>query len=142
MTTDYYLAFLKAHQPMPGDADVTDDEASVFAAALKYFEAQPDVRCIPLLINSVSQDTGLGIYEHIKFTLMAHPRDAVLPHLERGLRSEQLGVVYRCCWWSADFDAWEFAPLVRSVMTHSDEDVHGAATAFLELADERAPGPG
>ena len=141
MSAAEYLAFLAAHQPMPGDQDLTDDEGDMFAAALKHFEAHPDVRCIPLFINSVSQDTGLGMYEHITFTLRAHPRDAVLPYLEQGLRSEHLGVVYRCCWWSADFGAWEFVPLVRSeVMTRSDEDVREAATAFLELAAELGSG--
>jgi len=142
MSTDDYLAFLAAHQPMPRDADITDDEGTTFIAALKHFEMHPDARCIPLLINSVSQDTGLGMYEHITFALLAHPRDAVLPHLERGLRSDQLGVIYRCCWWSTDFHAWEFAPLVRAcVVTSSDEDIREAAKAFLELAEQSGPKP-
>ena len=90
----------------------------------------------------MSPDTALGMYEHIKVALLAHPRDAVLPHLERGLRCDQPGVVYRCCWWSTDFDAWEFVPLVRaSIVTSSDEDVREAAKAFLELAEQLGPKP-
>jgi hypothetical protein len=131
MGTEEYLAFLEAHQPMPGDDVITEAEGNTFDQALKHFEAHPDPRCVPLLINAVSKSTGLGMYEHIKFTLLAHPRDLVLPHLQKALRSTNAGVVYRCCWWCGDFDAAELAADVQAVLTHPDEDVQIAAAAFL-----------
>jgi len=133
MNTEEYLSFLEARQPMPGDAVSTESEGDTLARALKHFQAHPDPRCLPLLVNAVSKNTGLGMYEHIKFTLLAHPRNLVLPHLQRGLHSSEAGVVYRCCWWCCDFDAEELTPDVRALLTHTDEDVRIAASSFLGL---------
>lgn len=138
MTSDEAIAFLEQHQPMPSDFDITDAEGEMYANLLKHFEDCPDDRCVPLLINSVSADTGLGMYEHIKFVLMAHSSDAVIPHLREGLLHGSTGVKYRCCWWAADVDAWELEPLIRPLLQHENEDVHESASAFLELRDELA----
>jgi hypothetical protein len=133
MDTEKALAFLRAHQPMPSDHTITDEETDAFAAILKHFEALPDERCIPLLINSVSTNTALGVYEHIKFVLRAHPRESVVPHLRRGLLSGNDGVRYRCCWWALDVDAWELIDVVRPLTADASEDVREAAQGFVEL---------
>ena len=96
---------------MPSDSAITDEEGAAFAEILEHFEAQHDERCIPLLIHSVSPDTGLGMYEHIKFVLMAYPGEQVVPHIRRGLVDGNDGVRYRCCWWAADVGAWELLDL-------------------------------
>ena len=96
---------------MPFDSAITDEEGEAFAEILEHFEAQHDERCIPLLIHSVSPDTGLGMYEHIKFVLMAYPGEQVVPHIRRGLVDGNDGVRYRCCWWAADVGAWELLDL-------------------------------
>ena len=136
MDTERALSFLRAHQPMPSDHTITDEEGATFAAILEHFETEHDERCLPLLIHSVSPDTGLGMYEHIKFVLMAHPREQVVPHLRRGLADGNDGVRYRCCWWAVDVSAWELVDLIQPLTVHSDEDVRSAAQAFMELRDE------
>jgi HEAT repeat protein len=136
MDTELALAFLKAHQPMPSDAAISDEDGATFAAIVKHFEATLDERCIPLLIHSVSPNTWLGVYEHIKFVLMAHPCERVIPYLQRGLLDGNDGVRSRCCWWAADVSAWELVDLIRPLTAHPDEDVRGAAQAFIELRDE------
>jgi hypothetical protein len=136
MDTEHALSFLRSHQPMPSDHAITDDEAATFIAILRYFEIERDERCLPLLINSVSSETGLGMYEHIKFVLLAHPREQVVPYLKQGLEDGNSGVLYRCCWWAFDIDAWELADLIQPLITHVDEDVRSAARAFVEARDE------
>jgi len=136
MDTERALSFLRAHQPMPSDHTITDEEGATFAAILEYFQTVLDERCIPLLIHSVSPDTGLGMYEHIQFALLAHPREQVIPHLRHGLANGNDGVRYRCCWWAADVSAWELVDLIEPLTAHSDEDVRSAAQTFMELRDE------
>ena len=138
MRTEDALEFLKARQPMPGDAEISEEEGATFARIIKHFEANPDPRCIPLLVGAVRKTTGLGMYEHIKFVFMAHPKDAVVPHLREGLRHGNDGTKYRCCWWAIEMDAWELDDLIRPLADHGDEDVQDAARTFLELKEELA----
>jgi hypothetical protein len=126
-----YLAFLADHQPMPPDDNIGDAEAGMFTAALKHFESRPDDRCVPLFINAVSINTGLGMYEHIKVVLMKDPRDVVVRHLRTALQSPNAGVRYRSCWWASDVNATELSLLIRPLLTDEDEDVRVAAAAFL-----------
>jgi len=136
MTAEAALQFLLEHQPMPADRELTDQDGKVFAAVLSYFENHPDPRCLPLLIRSVSRDTGLGMYEHIKFVLMAQNREEVIRHLRACLQDGDEGVKYRCCWWASDVDAWELEDLIRPLTAHADEETQEAAESFLELRAE------
>ena len=136
MDTEQALTFLKAHQPMPSDHTISEAEGETFAAILDHFETVHDERCLPLLIHSVSLDTALGMYEHIKFVLMAHPREQVIPHLRRGLISGSDGVRSRCCWWAVDVSAWELVDVIKPLTMHPYEDVRMPAQAFVELRDE------
>ncbi len=136
MDTERALTFLRAHQPMPSDHTIADEEGATFAVILDHFQTVCDERCIPLVIHSVSPDTGLGMYEHIRLVLMAHPREQVIPHLRRGLTYGNDGVRSRCCWWAADVSAWDLVDLIEPLTAHSDEDVRLPAQAFMELRDE------
>lgn len=54
------LAFLRLHQPMPSGLSITREEADGFVEVLKCLEAQPIPDAIPLLIGTVTEETGLG----------------------------------------------------------------------------------
>ena len=138
MDSEHALSFLRTHQPMPSDRAITDEEAATFVVILELFQTEPDERCLPLLIHSVSSDTGLGVYEHIKFVLAAHPREQVVHYLRKGLEDGNYGVLHRCCWWATDVDAWELADLIQPLVAHPDEDVRDAAQAFMELKNEHS----
>lgn len=126
---------------MPPDIAITAEECNTFVTALKYFEAHPDPRCLPLFIGAVGPGTGLGMYEAISQVLLAHDRRHVAACLRVGLEGSDVAK-FRCCWWAADIDAWELAGLVRPLMDHRDEDVRDAARTFLELAAELDKGSG
>lgn len=133
MTADEAIAFLERHQPMPSDHRITEKEGAMFAAILKFFEAHPDKRSIPLLLGSVSADTGLGMYEHIKFVLLRHQKEEVTPHLRRVLVTGSDAQKARCCWWAADLGAWTLRDEVAIALKSEDEDLKDAAAAFFEL---------
>ena len=127
-----YLDFLADHQPMPSDYEISVAEGEYFAAALKYFEAHIDDRCVPLFINAVSAQTGLGMYEHIKFVLMGQRKSVVVEHLKAALKSANPHIVFRACWWAVDVQAAELTEQIRELVKHDDEDVRFAATSFME----------
>ncbi len=133
MTVDEALAFLAAHQPMPSDHDVSTDECTVCCDVLRLFTANPDGRCIPLLINSITADTGLGMYEAISAVLMSHPSEQVIPHLRTGLLSGNTAIIYRCCWWACDVRASGLSDVVRPLLHHEDDDIRDAAESFFEI---------
>ncbi len=123
---------------MPGDAELTNEEGAAFAEIIEHFLSNPDMRCIPLLVGAVSENTGLGMYEHIQVVLSAHAKDDVIPHLREGLRNGNSGAKYRCCWWAIDLDAWELEDVIIPLADHSNEDIGDAARAFIELRGELA----
>lgn len=137
MTTEEGLSFLQRHQPMPSDWDITDEQGAAFMQILAHFEHHPDDRCLPLLVGSVSGETGLGMYEHIKFVFMAYEKVAVVPALRVGLRDGNNGTKYRCCWWAADISAWELEGEIAPLVEDQDTDTQEAAYAFLDLKAER-----
>ena len=138
MTSDDALTFLLGHQPMPSDWDITDEEAGTFSAILEYFEAHPNPRCLPLCMRSVSDDTGLGIYQHIKLVLMSHETNDVVVHLRDAFRDGTDGVKSWCCEWAADVGAWELEDEIQPLSDHPDEEIREAARNFLELKEELA----
>lgn len=138
MDTERALAFLRAHQPMPPDGEISREDADTFWAILKHFEAVGDERCIPLLIGSVSTDTGLGMYEYIGDVLLNYGRAAVVPHLRRGLLDGNEGARFRCCWWAADLRAWELAAEIQPLTNNTLDDIRDAAQAFINIRDTEA----
>jgi|GEM_PF-3824193 len=122
---------------MPPDVALTSEQCKAFVAAVRYFVAHPDPRCLPLFVGVVGPGTGLGMYEEISLVLWSHDRRQVTACLRVGLEGSDTEK-YRCCWWAADIDAWELAGLVRPLVDHPDVDVQEAALAFLELAPKAA----
>ncbi len=123
---------------MPSDHDITDEEAQDYFNILKYLEKNPKESFIPYLIGSVSQNTGLGMYEYIGDVLTKFPKDIVIPHIKNGIKEGNEGCIYRCCWWATDIDAWELGEEIEPLTTHSNEDINEAASSFIKLKSELA----
>ena len=138
MTTEAAIAFLEQRQPMPSDFDISKEECDTFVAILKQFESAPDVRIAPFLIGAVGPETGLGMYEDIRFVLMRLPKEEVIPHLLTALKSTSAEVQARCCWWACDIEAWTLRGEIAALVSLADEDVRFAASTFLEAHDEKA----
>ncbi len=136
MKTEEALVFLKEHQPMPADVDIAQSQCDCFCGVLEHFRNDPDERCIPLLINCVSNSTGLGMYETIGDVLVKQNREKVVLNLTAGLTNGSDAVKYRCCWWATDIDAWDLEDLVWPLTKSQDEDLSEAAAYYFRLKHE------
>jgi hypothetical protein len=138
MNIEESISFLSKHQPMPSDDVINNVEAEIYFEIVKLFEKEKDIRCIPLLINSVSENTGMGMYEYISDSLQNQDREKVIESIRIGLRSKKSGVVYRCCWWGVDLDAWELINDIEPLLFNKNADIKEAAGAFVDLRKDYA----
>jgi hypothetical protein len=136
MNNDEAIQFLQSNQPMPNDLDITQNECDLFIESMHLLTKQLDIRCIPLFINSVSKNTGMGMYETISSVLLGYPKQDVISFLKEGFTSTNSGVIYRCCWWAIGLDAWELESCIKPLLISSDEDIREVAVSFMELKNE------
>ena len=123
---------------MPSDEKITQDECDKFIEAINFFKNHQSNECVPLFIFSVSEETGLGMYESISDVLMAQDKEIVKKYLRLGLQTGNDGVKYRCCWWASDIDAWDLEQEISLLINHANEDIRDAAKAFVQLKSEFA----
>ena len=137
MSAEESLKFLESNQPMSGDNDITQEQCDFFVSALKHFLHNPDERCIPLVINCVSADTGMGMYETISDVLLKQSREQVVDSIRDALKSGTDAIRYRCCWWAIDIDAWDLEEFIWPLRKSSNEDLSEAAKYYLKLKHEK-----
>jgi HEAT repeat protein len=142
MTCDEAIAFLHAHQPMPDCEELTDELADTYIEVLDYFSEHPDVRCIPLLLNSFPDDPGVGMYQTVENVLEQFDPDEMVPHLVQSLQSKRFGV----CYWSAQIaasfpDGRLVDPLARLLSDANPGTRFFAAAALGQIGSERALSP-
>jgi hypothetical protein len=131
-STDSALAFLADHQPMPDDNQLDDVTIRQFNEVRMYFEANPDSRCVGLILGAIrSGSSGFGVYQLLDSLLAMHERGVVVQALRATLR-EARGP--RC--WALQF-AMEYPDeAIRAsaleLVDDADEDIRWWARAYLE----------
>lgn len=129
------LSFLKEHQPMPTDNELTEYEIRKYEEVRKFFLNNVDVQCIPLLLNSFGGKDGLGVYQMMEDVILMYNKEEVLPHILEALNNSCEYVIYWCVQIASNFpDADLFIPLSKFIK-HDDEDIKIASiTALAQLA--------
>ena len=127
------LTFLEHHQPMPNDQEVTQNLCDSFVECMQFLKENPESKSVVLLINSVSEYTGLGMYEMISDVLIKQERSVVLFALKKALNQGNDAVKYRCCWWAIDLNAWCLIKEISALATSCNNDLSDAAQAYVEL---------
>jgi hypothetical protein len=130
------LIFLEHHQPMPSDKEVTQDLCDAFLECMLFFKHNPEPKSVSLLINSVSEYTGLGMYEMISDVLLKQERTVVLFALKKALTQGDDAIKYRCCWWAIDLNAWCLFNEISGLVSSCNADLSDAAKAYIELRCE------
>jgi len=97
--TEQALEFLKAHQPMPPETEVPEEDIRRYESVRRHFELNPVVECIPLFLHSFQRDAGLGVYQMVEDVLLKFPPDVVIPYLIEALYSANTGSRF----WAAQF---------------------------------------
>ena len=81
MTVEQGLAFLKAHQPMPDDTELSEALVRAYDDVRRLCIDHPDARCIPVLLTSFGDGDGCGVYQRVEDVLRHVRLETVVPHL-------------------------------------------------------------
>ena len=135
MTKLKAISFLKEHQPMPSDDELTEYEIGKYEEVRKFFLNNVDVQCVPLFLNSFGGKDGLGAYQMVEDVILMYEKEEVLPHILKAFNNPCKYVVYWCIQIASNFpDEYLFMPLTEFIK-HDDEDIQIASiTTLAQLA--------
>ena len=129
------LNFLKEHQPMPCDGELTKDIIQKYEEIRKFFLANKDEECIPLLLNSFGGKDGFGVYQMVEEVIMMFDKKEVLPHIVNSFKNSSDSVIYWNVQIASNFpDEILFAPLVEVLRNGDDDTKLATITALAQLA--------
>ena len=129
------LDFLAAHQPMPADADLTDDVIGEFERVRKYFVVHPDPRCLSLFLRAVpSGSSGFGVYQLLDDVLNAHAVNDVVAALDEALSSTDTAHEWMIDL-ALDFDDPRLLAHAKRLSLSRENDVRELAAAYLATYD-------
>ncbi len=132
MNIEQALEFLKKHQPLPSDEDISEDEIDTFNKVMKFFISNPDERCIPLMMNVFGDEDGYGVYQLCDDVFNKYESCKVLPHLKAALKSSHYGVRYWASQWAMDINSIDIVPEINSILTDpKDAEAHYYCMAAL-----------
>lgn len=129
------FSFLKEHQPMPSDDELTKQEIEKYEEVRKFFLDNVDEQCISLFLNSFGGKDGYGIYQMVEDVIFMYDKEVVLPYVLNAFNSSCEYVIYWCVQIASNFpDVDLFIPLVK-FLEYEDEDIKLATiTALGQLA--------
>lgn len=129
------ISFLKEHQPMPGDDELTEYEIGKYEEVRNFFLNNVDAQCIPLFLNLFGGKDGLGVYQMVEDVILMYDKKEVLPHMLKAFNNPCKYVIYWCVQIASNFpDKDLFTPLT-AFMKHDDEDIQIASiTTLAQLA--------
>lgn len=139
VNTEQALEFLRKHQPMPPELELTQEQIDQYDAVRQHFIKYPDPRCVPLFLGSFGEGTGYGLYQLIDDVLRMYPEHFVIGELAKALRSPHRSVRTWCLDMAMGFAHERLRPIAMRLAASSDETESGFASTLLELID-RGPG--
>ena len=90
----YFLNFLREHQPLPSDDEITEEQLVIYDGARKFFIENPNKQCVPLFLNSFGDGDGSGVYQLVEDTISQFALEDVLEHLIEAMSNEKGSVQY------------------------------------------------
>jgi len=131
MNRERALAFLRQHQPMPRDAEISQELIEEYEAVRRYFLGHPDPESIPLLLGSFGDSDGFGVYQVVEDVFVLHSQDQVIPHLIGAVVSDVPSVRYWSTQIAADFPDPRMLVPLGNVLDDPDSDTRAAAVMAL-----------
>ena len=120
MNGEEAIEFLRRHQPLPPDAELTESLITEFDEARKALEVDPKPEGLRLILTALGRGSGFGVYQLLDDTLRAYDRGAVVDVLAELLDAapdDRSG-------WYMDF-----------ALDYPDERLVGPVIAALERGD-------
>jgi len=141
VTREEALEFLRRHQPLPPDGELSEETITAYDAARRYFLANPDNESIALFLYSFGDGSGFGVYQLVEDVIAKHHPNDVVPILSLALQTGGKGVKY----WGAQIaerfpDSRLLGPLAVT-LSDPDSDIRSAsalAIACIGGRDARA----
>jgi hypothetical protein len=135
-SADAALAFLAKHQPLPPDDKLSEPLIRRFDAARRYFELNPDPRCVEPILRALPHgSSGFGVYQLLDGLLRAQDREVVLAVL-RVILADPGGAREWAMEFAAEYPDGEIARRAAALVADADEDTAWWAVHYL---DEVAP---
>jgi hypothetical protein len=131
MTRDDALSFLRSHQPLPADEDLSDDLIQEYDEVRRFFLQHPDPACIPLFLGSFGEGSGFGVYQLVEDVLLPLGPDQVVPHLSAALVSSCAGVRYWCAQIAGAIPDARLVPALFTVLGDPISDIRVEAAFAL-----------
>jgi HEAT repeat protein len=133
MTIDEALQFLRDHQPLPPTERMSDDFIRLFDEVRKFFIANPDERCVGLLLNCFGEGDAHGVYQLVEDTILTFPAEVVVPALVGSLRNPAGSVRYWSAQIAANYPHQELAEPLIDLLKQGNLDERVAAVTALEV---------
>lgn len=129
------FSFLEAHQPMPADKEITEDEIRKYEEVRTFFINNPDEHCVPLFLNSFGGKDGLGTYQMVEDVITMYDKKIVLPYILHAFNSSCEGVKYWSIQFATNFPDERLLMPLAEFLQSEDQDIKAAAiTAIAQLA--------
>lgn len=141
MNKEEAIEFLRRHQPMPPDSELTEDLITRYNEIREYCIAHPDPEYIPLFLNSFGEGDGCGVYVLVDRVMRQFSAEEVIPHLIEALHSEHPSVREWCADIAIDFKSPELIDPLRELLQNPNEKKGTRCYAASDLGlidDERA----
>nr|WP_244663443.1 MULTISPECIES: hypothetical protein [unclassified Xanthomonas] len=138
-TTDA-LSFLRAHQPLPDDEQLTQDLVDAYDAARRLFLSAPERAALSLFLRSFGNGDGWGVYPLVEDVFHACDRNAAVAAIREALDDPALPDGSR--YWVTQLAAAFADPSLRAGLALSlrseHPDTREAAQMALEMLDRHA----
>jgi len=139
MNTDTALKFLRVNQPLPDDAELSEELITTFDEVRKHFIEHQDSRCLPLFLGSFGNGDGFGVYQLVEDVFRGFNTADVVNELEGGLKSPRRSTRYWSAHIAAEFPSVQLLNPLAKMLEHGDEDERStAAIALGQIDDEEA----
>lgn len=133
------LEFLKLHQPMPADNDITQEMINIYDNVRIYFLAHPDKEAIPLLLNSFGEGDGLGVYQLVEDVFYKCNIDDVVENIASILENPNTikSIRFWCTLLTMSFPDNRLINGLKISAQSNDADTHDMALLGLKLIGEK-----
>ena len=127
------LAFLRSHQPLPSDEDLTSALCQELDRVRMYLADHPAPEALPLLLGVFGGKDGCGVYQMIEDTIARYPASDVVTALVTALTSGAASTRYWNAQIAMGYPVAELLGPLRALLPGADEDLRWAVTTALEL---------
>jgi hypothetical protein len=138
MNKNNALLFLKQHQPLPSDSEMSENLISEFDDVRKFFIEHPCDEAIPLFLRCFGDGDGFGVYQLVEDVFYKIKLNTIKSFIKEAL--EDYSLPNSCKYWtiqiSTAFPDNSYRKSLITALSSSNEDIREAAEFALSLLEE------